>query len=127
MSSPTTTVGVADLLIATSGAGSFETSTVTWDSLLLGLLSSGVLTVALLSTDGTPPARAVVCTVIGEAWSSFWRTPGEGRKSAGPARGRRAQRFPASTESGGSPAGTVSLTLMVLSVGSAPALLTSRV
>src|SRR3954469_2099982 len=127
MSSPTTTVGVADFLIATSGAGSFETSTVTWDSLLLGLLSSGVLTVALLSTDGTPPARAVVCTVIGEAWSSFLRTPGEVQEIACPAPVPQVQPFPASTESRRRPAGTVSLTLMVLSVGSAPALLTSRV
>src|SRR3954453_2477869 len=109
MSSPTTTVGVADFLMATSGAGSFETSTVTCDSLLLGLLSSGVLTVALLSTDGTPPARAVVWTVMGEAWSSFLRTPGYVQEIACPAPGPQGQRFPALTAWRRRRAGTAAL------------------
>src|SRR3954454_14755770 len=98
MLSPTTTLGVAVFLMATSGAGSFVTFTVMCDSLLLGLVSSGLLTVALFKTDGMPAASAVVWTVMAGAWALAASAPGKVQVRLCPAV-LQFQPMPAATES----------------------------
>src|SRR4051794_8895276 len=127
MLSPTTTLGVAVFLMATSGAGSFVTFTEMCESLLFGLVSSGLLTCALLSTDGMPAARAVVWMVIAGAWALAASAPGKAQVMAWPAPVLQDQPLPAATESRRRPAGTVSVTVSVLSVASLESLLTSSV
>src|SRR4051794_18479703 len=126
MLSPTTTFGVAVFWIVTSGAGSFVTGVVTDESLLLGLLSSGLATCAVLVTDGMPAASAVVCTWMAGADAPAASTPGKVHVRLCPAV-LHVHPFPAFTESSLSPAGTVSVTVRVLSVGSfAVVLVTTR-